>query len=674
MSSTIRYIQLLLILTLLSATSISYADVVIPNVLGLTLEEAKQVLKNKGLSVGAIQNQRTNRPVGTVIVQAPAANKHVSNGYPIRLVVAIPLVKPKTTQVPNLKGMSLPQAKAAIKAANLRLGTIRKRKIKMENVEVLSQSPKAGKKIITKSRVALTISDPIEITGPRVKVTLDKTHFKVGDSVLIRAKVSNADSSRSAEYGFSINGKTHYSKSPTYRYTFQKSGRYIITASFRYSRSSWHASLSKTIRVPSGGTTNTPSKPSTEKTSDSKDTTPKKENTDTKVPNIVGLSERSAKRAIRKADLRVGSIKEQEDKSGKKRILKQSPKADRHVKKGTKINLTISIPKSKPVENPWKKPHSIISPKSIKVTQGKKVTFYSRSSHDKSTDLAYSWTSKLGKRTTKKKMKIDTTQLKAGKYWIRLAIKDSKKFSDSSSALLIITAKPKKKEPQNTKIKQDRKEIPAKEIIDTKKNTDTELLEKRFKETVTLKNRETSSLTQDKTDIKTTSKQSLPSTTDKKATTNNAEIALSSETSMQKQETSITLEQNKVDIQKDNVQASYIENQQNSHTSGSSPESYLINKEESPFSLFLWIWILLILFIISALLLILWKYRQRDYVDTLNIDYQLQNDQGEQEIIMTSSPKKVLLNSIHFNSQIDKGKQSISLEKESDNDSRNKES
>ena len=350
MSSTIRYIQLLLFFILLSSTPIIYADIVIPNVLGLTLEKAKQTLQNKGLSVGSIQNQHTNRPVGTVIVQAPSANKKVSNGYPIRLVVAIPLIKPKTTQVPNLKGMNLSQAKAAIKAANLRLGIIRKRKIKMEAMEVLSQSPKAGKKIITKSRVALTISDPIKITGPRVKVILNKARFNVGDSVHIKAKVSNADTSKSVEYGFSINGKTHYSKSPSYRYTIRKSGRYIITASFRYARGSWHASLSKTIRVTSGGATSTTSKPPTEEKSDSNDTTQKKSDAYINMPNVVGLSERSAKRAIRKAGLQLGNIKEQEDKSGKKRVLKQSPKADRRVKKGIKVLFPLKILKSPKVK------------------------------------------------------------------------------------------------------------------------------------------------------------------------------------------------------------------------------------------------------------------------------------------------------------------------------------
>jgi len=194
MGTTTRYLQRLLFITLYLITSGCYADVVIPNVLGLSLEDATKTLQSQGLTVGSIQNQRTNRPVGTVIVQAPIANKSVKKGYPIRLVIAIPLVKPKTTKVPNLKGMSLSQAKNAISKANLRLGNVKKRKIKMETEEVLYQSPKAGKGIVIKSKVDLTISDPIEIKGPRVKIIVDKTRFKSGESTVIQTSVSNAGS------------------------------------------------------------------------------------------------------------------------------------------------------------------------------------------------------------------------------------------------------------------------------------------------------------------------------------------------------------------------------------------------------------------------------------------------------------------------------------------------
>ena len=402
-----RYLQQLLFIVFLLITSNGYADVVIPNLLGLSLDDAKKALQNHNLSLGAIQNQRTNRPTGTVIVQASSANKQVKKGYPVRLVIAIPLVKPKTTKVPNLKGMSLSQAKAAIASANLTLGNVKKRKIKMETEEVLYQSPRAGKGIIVKSRVNLTISDPIEVSGPRVKVLVDKTRFKSGESTVIRASVSNADTTKGAEYGFSINGKTHYSKSSSYKYTFPKAGKYILTASFRYARGKWHASLSKTVRVSgSNVTSNTPNKTSNEK----KKTDEKKSSPDIKVPNVIGLSLSSARRAIEKAGLRVGNIAEKKDKSGKKRILQQNPQASKRVKKGSKVNLTRSVP----IPASWQKPNAVISPSSIEVIQGKKARFYSQSSHDKAAQISLLWTSKTGQKTTGKKFKVDTRKLKAG--------------------------------------------------------------------------------------------------------------------------------------------------------------------------------------------------------------------------------------------------------------------
>ena len=77
-------------------------------------------------------------------------------------------------------------------------------------------------------------------------------------------------------------------------------------------------------------------------------------------------------------------------------------------------------------------------------------------------------------------------------------------------------------------------------------------------------------------------------------------------------------------------------------------------------SWFIWLWLLLVLFIFGALLLIIWGYRQRHRAGIPDIEFQLKGDAGEQEIYMDpQSP----FNSIHFTSQIDKGKQHISLDK-----------
>ena len=78
------------------------AAVTVPNVLGLTSETAITKLQEQGLSVDKIKEQRSDRQTGHIIVQAPMAGKQVKEGYTVKLVVAIPLEKPKTTSTPNL--------------------------------------------------------------------------------------------------------------------------------------------------------------------------------------------------------------------------------------------------------------------------------------------------------------------------------------------------------------------------------------------------------------------------------------------------------------------------------------------------------------------------------------------------------------------------------------------
>ena len=97
--------------------------------MNLSLDDAKKLITSHQLSIGEIRKQKTAKQAeGTVIVQAPQANKQVAKAYPIRLVVAVPLSKPVTTKVPNLHNMSLNQAKATIRKAKLKLGKVTYRK------------------------------------------------------------------------------------------------------------------------------------------------------------------------------------------------------------------------------------------------------------------------------------------------------------------------------------------------------------------------------------------------------------------------------------------------------------------------------------------------------------------------------------------------------------------
>jgi hypothetical protein len=244
-------------LFLLLSSMLVEAAPIMPNVMGLTLEEARQALNARGLNIDSIREQRTNRPTGSVIVQSPRAGLEVISGTPVRLIVAIPLQKPKQTKVPDLKNLSLSEAKAALANAQLRLGKVKQRKMAVEEEYVLYQSPHAGKNLVLNSAVNITLSDPLPITGPRVKLRLDKTQYAVGESIILYADILNPLPNQTPRYSFTINGRAIPSNGSTMVYQAKKAGKYVISASARYGRNPWIASLSRTVYVKAASNTKT---------------------------------------------------------------------------------------------------------------------------------------------------------------------------------------------------------------------------------------------------------------------------------------------------------------------------------------------------------------------------------------------------------------------------------
>ena len=341
----------------------------------------------------------------------------------------------------------------------------------------------------------------------------------------------------------------------------------------------------------------------------------------------------------------------------------------------------MSIPVQKKVEKSWQKPKAIIYPDRVSVVQGKDAKFYSRSTHDKSSKLKRLWTTKSGEKTTANKIRINTSRLKAGKYWVKLTIKDSKGFSDVDSALLVVTANSKKSEP-----KQDNKQLETKSIAEDKdkqpEETATAAEAELIEPTLPEKQAPTQTTTESTSSRSGIDKSYIEALSiEAENTTKSGKSTLSSEMATQQQEQSITLEQDKVNTQNVDVQIKPVLEQKNiQHTPNKSDQSIITNvskgnnhlseENKSFFSWVIWIWILLVLFIVAALLLILWRHNQRNHhAGTPNINYELQNDEGQQEVIMPKQTAESPLNPIHFSSQIDKGKQEISLKKkESDNE------
>lgn len=118
--------------------------ILVPDLKGLTIEQAKERLEKLGLSLGAIENGNdSEEEPDTILSQNPVAKTKVDKGTTVNVVVNM---KQKLV-VPSVVGMTLGDAKASLTNAKLNLGSITSQDGASEsdmNSIVVSQDPAVG--------------------------------------------------------------------------------------------------------------------------------------------------------------------------------------------------------------------------------------------------------------------------------------------------------------------------------------------------------------------------------------------------------------------------------------------------------------------------------------------------------------------------------------------------
>lgn len=128
-------------------------DITVPDLTDLTVDQARQRLKDVGLVVGKITQQSVDgKKDGVVIAQSPSGDSKVSKGTTIDLVVN--KAKAKKVKVPNLVGMTLKDARDTL--SNAHLGVNQVAGSVEEKSVVVEQSIKAGDEIDEGSTLNLT--------------------------------------------------------------------------------------------------------------------------------------------------------------------------------------------------------------------------------------------------------------------------------------------------------------------------------------------------------------------------------------------------------------------------------------------------------------------------------------------------------------------------------------
>ncbi len=162
-------------------------QVTVPDVRGISVQQAQAKLEAEGLKLGQ-QSEQNDKNVaeGDVIDQSPETGNQVDEGSAVSLVVSSGV---KETTVPTLVGLSLDQARQALREAGLELGDSSSKPSDQDRNTVIKVSPNEGETVPDGSRVDVTyasgnnrVPDVTGATESEARQKLQQEGFTVGQS------------------------------------------------------------------------------------------------------------------------------------------------------------------------------------------------------------------------------------------------------------------------------------------------------------------------------------------------------------------------------------------------------------------------------------------------------------------------------------------------------------
>lgn len=133
----------------------------VPDVLGLSQEEALSLLQQEGFENVEVAEQKSNEAAGSVIAVSPEVGIRSKAQATISLTVAVPFV------VPEVAGLSLEEAEAALAAEGYEVTTATVYSEEVDEGSILGTDPEAGTQLPSGSTVCINIakSRAAEVAG-----------------------------------------------------------------------------------------------------------------------------------------------------------------------------------------------------------------------------------------------------------------------------------------------------------------------------------------------------------------------------------------------------------------------------------------------------------------------------------------------------------------------------
>lgn len=150
--------------------------VTVPDIRGMTEEQAKAALKKKDLGIKPIKRTESKKyKAGLVSKQTPEAGEKVKKNTTIEVVISSGLVKSKK-QVPDVRGMSETEAQKELEDAGFKVTSSFQYDDSVASGSVISTTPSAGTKAEKGSTVTMLVSQGTDKkTVPDVRGMADAT-------------------------------------------------------------------------------------------------------------------------------------------------------------------------------------------------------------------------------------------------------------------------------------------------------------------------------------------------------------------------------------------------------------------------------------------------------------------------------------------------------------------
>ncbi len=136
-------------------------DIQVPNVTGLSFDDAVRRLAERGLrGVRGEERFHAASPKSTVLEQAPSAGSRDVEGASVTLTVS---AGQQSARVPSVNGMTRAEAERALEQAGFDVGEVSERPSNSPAGQVIEANPRAGAETTVPSTVSLVVS-----AGPTV--------------------------------------------------------------------------------------------------------------------------------------------------------------------------------------------------------------------------------------------------------------------------------------------------------------------------------------------------------------------------------------------------------------------------------------------------------------------------------------------------------------------------